>query len=107
MRYRYVPWKSPEAQAAETVTYGCLGFGIAFLLLLPRILIFLVETRMIIPVIYEIVVSTRFAEWQAAHHVMSNRIEIALIVLVFVSWIVELILAIRKRRRKMRNQENH
>ncbi len=50
MRYKYVPWKSPEAQAAETVTYGCLGFGIAFLLLLPRILIFLVETRMIIPV---------------------------------------------------------
>lgn len=102
---RYVQRRAPEVEAAEAVTYGGLGLCVAFLLLLPRILLFLVQTRLIIPVLYDIVVALYFPEWQAAHHVMANRIEIALIVLVFVSWIVELILAIRKRRRRKRNGE--
>ena len=42
-------------------------------------------------------VDIHFHEWEAAHHVLSNRIEIALIVLVIVSWIVTLVRTIKRR----------
>ena len=47
--------------------------------------------------IYSLIVDIHFHEWEAAHHVLSNRIEIALIVLVIVSWIVTLVRTIKRR----------
>ena len=102
---RWVDIRSPETKAAETVTYGGLGLILLFLLMLPRIVVFLVQTRLIIPVPYALVVRFYFPAWEAAHIKLSNNITIALIVLVFVSWIVELIFAIRKRRKRQHNGE--
>lgn len=102
---RWVSPRSPESEAVDIVTYGGFGLILLFLLMLPRIVVFLVKTRLIVPVLYALVVRFYFSAWEAAHIKLSNNITIALIVLVFVSWIVELILAIRKRLKRQRNGE--
>ena len=90
---RYVRWRAPEVEAVDTIMLG--GFGL--LLLIPHLILLLIKTRFIIPEIYSLIVDIHFHEWEAAHHVLSNRIEIALIVLVIVSWIVTLIRTIKRR----------
>lgn len=102
---RWVSPRSPESEAVDIVTYGGFGLILLFLLMLPRIVVFLVQTRLIVPVLYALVVRFYFPVWEAAHIKLSNNITIALIVLVFVSWIVELILAIRKRLKRQHNGE--
>ena len=98
--------RSPESEAVDIVTYGeDLDLSFFFLLMLPRIVVFLVKTRLIVPVLYALVVRFHLPAWEAAHIKLSNNITIALIVLVFLSWIVELILAIRKRLKRQHNGE--
>lgn len=93
----FTRWRYPisiEAQATE----GFMGLLFSVLLLIPHLVLLLIKTRFIIPVLYTLIVDIRFPEWQAAHRVLSNRIEIVLIALVVVSWIITLVRAIKRRR---------
>ena len=90
---RYVRWRAPEVEAVDTIMLG--GFGL--LLLLPLFILLLIRTRFIIPVIFSLIVDIHFHVCDAAHHGLFIRIEIALIVLVIVSWIVTLVRAIKRR----------